>query len=69
MLQWGHMMVLKVCELAGNFLLEKTNGQIQYIHTESNHNPNIIKHTLPSVENRLSNLSFTEILFKVSTKH
>ena len=47
----------------------KPNDQIQYIHTESNHPPNIIKHIPASIENRLSNLSSTEILFKESIKH
>ena len=47
----------------------KPNDQIQYIHTESNHPPNIIEHIPASIENCLSNLSSTEILFKESTKH
>ena len=47
----------------------KPNDQIQYIHTESNHPPNIIKQIPASIENCLSNLSSTEILFKESTKH
>ena len=40
-----------------------------YIHTESNHPPNIIKHIPASTETRLSNLSSTEIIFKESTTH
>ena len=47
----------------------KPDDQIQYIHTESNHPPNIIKHIPASIETRLSNLSSTEIIFKESTKH
>ena len=39
------------------------------MHTESNHPPNNIKHIPASIENRLSNLSSTEILFQESTKH
>ena len=35
----------------------KPGDQIQYIHTESNHLPNIIKHIPASIEIRLSNLS------------
>ena len=31
----------------------KPNDQIQYIYTESNHPPNIIKHIPASIENRL----------------
>ena len=40
---------------------------MQYIHTESNHPPNIIKHTQASIETRLSNLSSTETILKEST--
>ena len=40
-----------------------------YIHTESNHPPDIIKHIPAFTENCLSNRSSTEILFKESTKH
>ena len=47
----------------------KPDNQIQYIHTESNHPPNIIKHIPASIETRLSNLSSTEIIFKESTTH
>ena len=47
----------------------KPDDQIQYIHTESNHPPNIIKHIPASIETRLSNLSSTEIIFKESTTH
>ena len=43
--------------------------QMQYIHMESNHPPNIIKHIPPSIETCLSNLSSTEIIFKESTTH
>ena len=42
----------------------KPGDQIRYIHTESNHPPNIIKHIPASIETRLSNLSSTEIIFK-----
>ena len=45
----------------------KPDDQIQYIHTESNHPPNIIKHIPASIETRLSNLSSNEIIFKEST--
>ena len=45
------------------------DDQMQYIHTESNHPPNIIKHIPASIENRLSNLSSVEILSKESTTH
>ena len=47
----------------------KPNDQMQYIHTESNHPPNIIKHIPASIETRLSNLSFTGTIFKESTTH
>ena len=47
----------------------KPNDQIQYIHTESNHSLNIIKHIPTSIENCLSNLSSTEILFKESINY
>ena len=47
----------------------KLDDQIQYIHTESNHPQNIIKHIPASIETRLSNLSSTEIIFKESTTH
>ena len=47
----------------------KPDDQIQCIHTESNHHPNIVKHTPASIETRLSNLSSTAIIFKESTKH
>ena len=47
----------------------KPDDQIQYIHTESNHPPNIIKHIRASIETRLSNLSSTDIIFKESTTH
>ena len=47
----------------------KPGDQMQYIHTESNHPPNIIKHIPASIENRLSNLSSTETIFKESTTH
>ena len=47
---------------------QKPNDQIQYIHTESNYPPNIIKHIPASIENRLSKSSI-EILFKESAKH
>ena len=42
----------------------KPGDQMQYIHTESNHPPNIIKHIPASIETRLSNLSSTETIFK-----
>ena len=32
-------------------LYHKPDDQMQYIHTESNHLPNIIKHILVSIEN------------------
>ena len=44
----------------------KPDDQTEYIHTESNHTPNIIKHIPASVETRLSKLSSTEIIFKES---
>ena len=47
----------------------KPGDQMQYIHTESNHPPNIIKHIPASTETRLSNLSSTETTFKESTTH
>ena len=47
----------------------KPGDQMQYIHTEPNHHPNIIKHIPTSVETRLSNLSFTETIFKESTTY
>ena len=47
----------------------KPEDQIQYIHMESNHPPNIIKHIPASIETRLSNLSSTELIFKESTTH
>ena len=47
----------------------KPDDQIQYIHTESNHPQNIIKHIPASIETHLSNLSSTEIIFKESTTH
>ena len=37
----------------------KPGDRMQYIHTESNHPPNIIKHIPASIETRLSNLSST----------
>ena len=42
---------------------------MQYIHAESNHPPNIIKHIPASIETRLSNLSSTETIIKESTTH
>ena len=50
-------------------LYHKPGDQIQYIRTESNHPPNIIKHIQASIETRLSNLSSTETIFKESTIH
>ena len=47
----------------------KPGDQMQYIHTESNHPPNITKHIPASIETRLSNLSSTEKIFKESTTH
>ena len=47
----------------------KPVDQMQYIHAESNHPPNIIKHIPASIETRLSNLSFTEAIFKESTTY
>ena len=47
----------------------KPDDQIQYIHTESNHTPNIIKHIPASIETCLSKLSSAEIIFKESTTH
>ena len=47
----------------------KPDDQIQYIHRESNHPPNIIKHIPASIETLLSNLFPTEIIFKESTTH
>ena len=45
----------------------KPGDQMQYIHTESNHPPNIIKHIPASIETRLSNLSSTQTIFKELT--
>ena len=42
----------------------KHNAKMKYIHTESNHLPNIIKSLLISIENRLSNLSSNKSYFK-----
>ena len=42
----------------------KPGDQMWYIHMESNHPPNIIKHIPASIETRLSNLSSTETIFK-----
>ena len=47
----------------------KSGDQMQYIHTSSNHSPNIIKHIPTSIEIRLSNLSSTETIFKESTAY
>ena len=47
----------------------KPDDQIQYLHTESNHSPNIIKHIPASIVNHLSNLSSAEIMFKESKTH
>ena len=47
----------------------KPGDQIQYTHTESSHQPNIIKHIKTSMETRLSNLSSAETIFKESTAH
>ena len=47
----------------------KPGDRIQYIHTESNHPPNIIKHIPASIETRLSHLSSTETIFKESKTH
>ena len=48
---------------------QKLNDQMQYIHTEFNDPPNIIKHIPVSIETCLTNLSSTEIIFKESTIH
>ena len=45
------------------------SDQMQYIHTESNNPPNIIKHIPATIEACLSNLSSTETIFKESTTH
>ena len=45
------------------------DDKIQYINTEFNYTPNIIKHIPVSIENRLSNLSFNEKLFQESATH
>ena len=51
----------------GSFrLYHKPDDQMQYTLMESNHLPNTIKQILVSIENSLSNLSSTEILFKES---
>ena len=47
----------------------KPDDQIQCVHTESNHLPNIIEQIPVSIEICLSNLSSTETLFKESTTH
>ena len=47
----------------------KPDDQIQYMHTESNHPRNIIKHIPAYIETRLSNLSSTEIIFTESTTY
>ena len=48
---------------------QKIVNYLKYIHTESNHPPNIIKHIPASIETRLSNLSSTETIFKESTTY
>ena len=45
----------------------KPGDQMQCIHTESNHPPNLIKHISASIETRLSNPSFTGMISKEST--
>ena len=47
----------------------KPDDRIQYIYTESDYPPNLIKRITASIETRLSTLSSTEILFKESTTH
>ena len=47
----------------------KPDDKLQYINTEFNHPPNIIKHIPVSIENRLSNLSSNEKLFQKSRTH
>ena len=47
----------------------KPSDQIQYIHTDSNHPPNIVKHIRASIETCLSNLSSTKTIFKESATH
>ena len=47
----------------------KPDDQIQYIHTESNHPPNVMKYIPASIETRLSNLSYTEIISKETRTH
>ena len=45
----------------------KPGDQMQFILTESNHPPNIVKYIPVSIETHLSNLSSTETIFKEST--
>ena len=47
----------------------KPGDQMQYIHTESNHPPNNIKHIPASIAMHLSNLYSTETIFKELTTH
>ena len=49
--------------------LNKLDGNMQQIHIESNHPPNIIQHMQTSKENWLSNLPSNEKLFQESTPH
>ena len=44
----------------------KPDDEIQYIHTESNHPPSIIKHLPAAIEKRISNLSSNEKIFHES---
>ena len=46
----------------------KPDNITSYIHTQSNHPPNIIKQIPIAIEKRLSNLSANEEIFKAYTK-
>ena len=47
----------------------KPDNEINYVHIHSNHPPNIIKQIPISIQNRLSNLSANEEIFKEATPH
>ena len=47
----------------------KPDNETNYVHVKSNHPPNIIKQIPISIQNRLSNLSSNEEIFKQATPH
>ena len=47
----------------------KPDNEINYVHIHSNHPPNIIKQIPISIQNRLSNLSANEEIFKEAIPH